>query len=426
MSIVVLLAALAILPSIFAEPSLYFGKSTATKSPTSSLGSLGSSIPNLPPAMFTNNPSGASGSPRSSDSPVSTHTIMGGTDGHWLEPETTVADVGDIIEFDLSIGVARSTFARPCVPIEISSNKQGFWSGFYFFADAHLPSRKFQVTVNDTDPIYFYCTAPGACSKGGAVGSINAVSGETIEHLKEHAITSGEEIFPGQALPSQPAATTPPATRTSSLSPEKISGISLGGAAALIISAMLIYLCRRRRKLNQTLPQYSSMNAPKKPRAEFTESHHPDTKGLNLFQLSRRGVKDSSAIRTESHGSLGAKTGAVEEIDLTRVVTNAEIDSCQILPKAEIDSYQIRPKVEIDSRQVKPSTELASNPVVPSTEIDSTQILPNEVSSSGRNSVTEMEALPTISRESSLVSPLSPATENPSEGSLPEIPEILR
>ena len=35
----------------------------------------------------------------------------------------------------------------------------------------------FQVIVNDTDPMFFYCAAPGACQNEGMVGVVNEVSG---------------------------------------------------------------------------------------------------------------------------------------------------------------------------------------------------------------------------------------------------------
>jgi len=39
-----------------------------------------------------------------------------------------------------------------------------------------LQPPQFSIIVNDTEPIFFYCSAPGACIQDGMVGVINPVS----------------------------------------------------------------------------------------------------------------------------------------------------------------------------------------------------------------------------------------------------------
>ena len=59
--------------------------------------------------------------------------------------------------------VVTGDFGTPCNPGANSSVSSGF----------HPPGTTFTVTVNDTNPIYYYCSARGHC-QGGMVGAINA------------------------------------------------------------------------------------------------------------------------------------------------------------------------------------------------------------------------------------------------------------
>jgi hypothetical protein len=61
----------------------------------------------------------------------------------------------------------------------------------------------FQVTVNDTSPIFFYCSAPGACIDDGMIGVINPVRTAyfyAILERRENSISSEIEAF-SQAMP---------------------------------------------------------------------------------------------------------------------------------------------------------------------------------------------------------------------------------
>lgn len=87
----------------------------------------------------------------------------------------------------------RSEFGFPCTPYEyIDIGRQGFYSGpepvkaitndvsavilslITYLTSKQMP--KFRVRVNDTDPIFFYCGAPGSCYKEKMIGVINEVS----------------------------------------------------------------------------------------------------------------------------------------------------------------------------------------------------------------------------------------------------------
>lgn len=70
-------------------------------------------------------------------------------------PNTTLASAGDTLTFHFFPGkhnVAQSLFSTPCV-----ASPTGFYSGF-IVPDSGEDNTKFVVTVNDTQPIWFYCS----------------------------------------------------------------------------------------------------------------------------------------------------------------------------------------------------------------------------------------------------------------------------
>ncbi|KAH6668382.1 Cupredoxin, partial [Halenospora varia] len=95
-------------------------------------------------------------------------------------PNNITAKVGTAIEFNFfpnNHSVVQSSFANPCHPLA-----GGFFSSFV--PTKSSPSgTSFTVIVNDTSPIWFYCsqTSSSHC-QSGMVGSINAPSsGNTLE-----------------------------------------------------------------------------------------------------------------------------------------------------------------------------------------------------------------------------------------------------
>lgn len=92
--------------------------------------------------------------------------------------------------------MARAAYGQPCIPYQYTAaGRVGFWSGFFpvelVLTDVRfcislfrsqltqyfLQPPEFQVAVNDTEPIFFYCSAPGACFQG-MVGVVNPVSSQ--------------------------------------------------------------------------------------------------------------------------------------------------------------------------------------------------------------------------------------------------------
>lgn len=89
-------------------------------------------------------------------------TVQVGQGGFTFQPDTIIADKGDVINFVIhtSHSVARSSFDNPCQPI---GGAQDIWTGF--------PSDNtvFSLTINDTSPIWLYCAATEHCQSGMAM-----------------------------------------------------------------------------------------------------------------------------------------------------------------------------------------------------------------------------------------------------------------
>lgn len=196
-------------------------------------------------------------------------------------------------EFDFyptNHSVVRAEWGYPCIPYEDTGvDKIGFFSGFQP-VDAILPDPpKWSVRVNDTNPIFYYCSAPGSCINYGMVGVINPNATTPVETQIALAKNStfmlepgeswpsesndpfttsspGSEIHPSTTAPSSshsatataPAATTTAAAASSSshsgLGPGAIAGIAIGAAAVALIAAVLLYMCGRQSRKQYPVP----------------------------------------------------------------------------------------------------------------------------------------------------------------------------
>lgn len=184
--------------------------------------------------------------------------------------------------------VVRAEYGYPCVPYEDTGvDKIGFFSGFEP-VDAFISAPPtFTIRVNDSKPIFYYCSAPGSCINYGMVGVINPSANETLAVQRQLAHNSSFMLEPGEAWPSETtpkpfsssASATPTsktssstsvstaaatttvapasANHSSSLSSGAIAGIAIGAAAIAILAAALLYLCGRqsRHPTHKPVPQ---------------------------------------------------------------------------------------------------------------------------------------------------------------------------
>ncbi|THY69888.1 hypothetical protein D6C86_08558 [Aureobasidium pullulans] len=124
------------------------------------------------------------------------HSIDVGEDGLVFSPNSTTAAVGDTVTFHFyprAHGVARSSYSSPCAAMD-----NGFNSGFVKVASGES-NTTFTITVNNTDPIWYYCPQGDHC-QAGMVGVINPPSSDdqTIGAFIVAASTAGTSTVPEQ------------------------------------------------------------------------------------------------------------------------------------------------------------------------------------------------------------------------------------
>lgn len=235
---------------------------------------------------------------KTDDSQPTTHTVLVGWSGFKFTPNETFAKPGDTVEFKFyppDHSVIRGDYEHGCIPYEnIGVNQVGFYSEPQILSGISEDNPTFNVKVNDTDPIFYYCGAIGSCKNKHMIGVINPNKTQTLAgHLK--FVEEAEfELIPGQDWPteSDPNSSDDDAYGGDSsksggdsagstngnnnnnnpsshhgLSAGAIAGIAIGGAAVLIAAAGLIYYCGRnggmerayRKSLNAAhLPQHNN------------------------------------------------------------------------------------------------------------------------------------------------------------------------
>ncbi|PVH96339.1 hypothetical protein DM02DRAFT_731289 [Periconia macrospinosa] len=243
----------------------------------------------------------------SSSSAARTHTISVGID-HKFKPEVTQTEPGDLIEFAFfppNHSVVRAEYENPCIPYEMTGKgKTGFFSGFHP-VDAFLNNPPtWTLRINDTNPIFAYCSAPGSCIKYGMVAVINPVrlsfhnflfhkmnSTTSLEKQKQLAKDSSYMLQPGEPFPpespsSSSSSSTASATSSSSSRPSSsetaaaavsqspkssptlskgaIAGIAVAAASILILAAALFFFIGHSRTLKDQIKRTSTA-APQTP-----------------------------------------------------------------------------------------------------------------------------------------------------------------
>jgi len=162
------------------------------------------------------------------------HVVTVGDNGALTySPSSIQAAPRDIVSFQFKSKnhtITQSSFADPCRKLEFTSTsgQVGFDSGFMAVAADASAFPTFNITVNDTAPIWTYCRQANHCGNG-MVFAINAVE-------------SGNKSFSAyQALAKQLNGTAPAGT-SSGASPSSTSSPSTGvnGASQLIAAGSWI------------------------------------------------------------------------------------------------------------------------------------------------------------------------------------------
>lgn len=185
-------------------------------------------------------------------------------------PELFNVSAGDTVMFEFygpDHSVVQAEYGSPCVPYSyVDSNHagKGFWTELQFLDPGQ--NSYFNISINDTAPIFFYCAAPKSCIEKLMVGAINANSTHTLASQIQLAKNADFQIAVGDPIPNEAtssilnAPTSTPAHSSSSgggggahLSGGAIAGIVVGGVAFLVICAALFFYVGRSKSLKEVL-----------------------------------------------------------------------------------------------------------------------------------------------------------------------------
>ncbi|UKZ76768.1 hypothetical protein TrVFT333_004478 [Trichoderma virens FT-333] len=129
-------------------------------------------------------------------------------------PDSVKAAVGDILDFHfhaVNHSVVMGDFSTPCAPAKTG----GFFSGFMPVSGSGEADDSFQVTVNSTDPIFFYCSQNTfEHCKSGMSGVVNGPSsGNTLAAYQSAAknvknASNPPSVFGGKLVTASSATTT--------------------------------------------------------------------------------------------------------------------------------------------------------------------------------------------------------------------------
>jgi len=173
----------------------------------------------------------------------SVHTVTVGNGGFAFSPNSIVAAVGDTIEYHFyppEHSVAQSTFDAPCVP----SGPTAFFSG-PFSQSSGQNTNVFTLTINDTNPIWFYCAVPTHC-ESGMFGVINPPTGnDTLTAYQANAAKAtsqapatvqGGVIGPAKAATQSTSSTGSSTSSAASTSPTSAGVEARGGVKWVIVA----------------------------------------------------------------------------------------------------------------------------------------------------------------------------------------------
>jgi len=300
----------------------------------------------------------ANPSATSTSKAAATHTVNVGDGGFFFTPNTTYANAGDVVQFvfyPTNHSVVRAEYQFPCIPYEDTGlGKIGFFSGFEPVI-AIIPGKMptWSVTINDTNPVFYYCSAPDSCISHGMVGVINPNSSVSVQNQYNLALKASYMLQPGEAFPSEqtpivqsiaPSSTssTPSTPSTSSVTPTAsvvtsqnneglgggaIAGIVVGSIAGVLILGCLFFLLGRNWALQGIVKRFT---APM-PKGPVTgPMGPPPVGGQSVDNMTEVGSLPSTAVGRESWKSSamrspGPESYATRESYITRPSSPQEL-----------------------------------------------------------------------------------------------------
>lgn len=167
------------------------------------------------------------------------HVIaVGGNSALTFEPTTVAAQPGDVISFQFmskNHSATQSSFASPCTKIASTTTTPGFDSGFMFVGNSTTPLI-WNVTVNDTTPIWVYCRqkTPADHCGAGMVFAVNSneTAGSTKTFSAFQAAAKAQEVN-ANTTSNGTSSTSAPGASGSSGATRQVAGLGLGLAGAV-------------------------------------------------------------------------------------------------------------------------------------------------------------------------------------------------
>lgn len=161
---------------------------------------------------YTSSSFGLASSTSGSASPSATatdgtqvHIVTVGDLAWQFSPSTIYAKPGDVVQFRFyptNHSVVRAEYKYPCIPYEKTGpQRTGFFSGFEYVPTVTDEPPLWNLTINDTSPVFFYCSAPGSCIEQRMVGVINPNTTETLDVQVAYAKNSTFMLSPGEPFP---------------------------------------------------------------------------------------------------------------------------------------------------------------------------------------------------------------------------------
>ncbi|MCJ1309134.1 hypothetical protein MMC25_002789 [Agyrium rufum] len=159
-----------------------------------------------------------------------------------FSPNNIMAPPGSMVQFQFypkNHSIVQAAFAAPCVPLnDVNSSAVGFFSGFMPATTGEMPV--YTIAINDTSPIWFYCSQGKHC-QAGMVGAINAPINSTTKNVANFAAAAKnapQNLSPGQPFSNSSSSSSPsssygsssPTTSSGSGSTSNSTSTSTGGA----------------------------------------------------------------------------------------------------------------------------------------------------------------------------------------------------
>ncbi|MCJ1361962.1 hypothetical protein MMC16_001063 [Acarospora aff. strigata] len=147
-------------------------------------------------------------------------------------PNDIKATPGSMVQFHFypkNHSVVQSTFDQPCQPINnIMPNVTGMFSGFMPVAAGASEMPVYTIMVNDTKPIWFYCSQGQHC-QAGMVGVINAPAANesrTVTSFQALAKQASVNLSPGDQAANDVASSVSSATSSISIASQSAGAAS--------------------------------------------------------------------------------------------------------------------------------------------------------------------------------------------------------